>query len=66
MPVIKEWQNRPLEKTYAVVFLDAIYYKVRQEGAIVNKASYMVIGIDLDGRKDVLGMWIGEHETASG
>lgn len=64
MPVIKEWQNRPLEKTYAVVFLDAIYYKVRQEGAIVNKASYMVIGIDLDGRKDVLGMWIGEHETA--
>lgn len=64
MPIIKEWQNRPLEKTYAVVFLDAIHYKVRQEGAIVNKASYMVIGIDLDGRKDVLGMWIGEHETS--
>lgn len=64
MPMIKEWQSRPLEKTYAIVFLDAIYYKVRQEGAIVNKASYMVIGIDLDGRKDVLGMWIGEHETA--
>jgi transposase-like protein len=64
MPIIKEWQNRPLEKTYAAVFLDAIYYKVRQEGAIVNKAAYMVIGIDLDGRKDVLGMWIGEHETS--
>ena len=64
MPLIKEWQSRPLEKTYAVVFLDAIHYKVRQEGAIVNKASYMVIGIDLDGRKDVLGMWIGEHETS--
>lgn len=64
MPMIKEWQNRPLEKTYAAVFLDAIHYKVRQEGAIVNKAAYMVIGIDLDGRKDVLGMWIGEHETS--
>ncbi|MEN6412674.1 MAG: IS256 family transposase [Veillonellales bacterium] len=64
MSLIKEWQSRPLEKTYAVVFLDAIHYKVRQEGAIVNKASYMVIGIDLDGRKDVLGMWIGEHETS--
>lgn len=64
MPLIKEWQSRPLEKTYAVVFLDAIHYKVRQEGAIVNKASYMVIGIDLDGRKDVLGMWIGENETS--
>lgn len=64
MPLIKEWQSRPLEKTYAVVFLDAIHYKVRQEGAIVNKASYMVIGIDLDGHKDVLGMWIGEHETS--
>ena len=65
MPMIKKWQNRPLEKIYAVVFLDAIHYKVRQEGAIVNKAAYMVIGIDLDGRKDVLGMWIGEHETRS-
>jgi transposase-like protein len=55
MPMIKEWQNRPLERTYAVVFMDAIHYKVRQEGAIVNKAAYMVIGIDLDGRKDVRG-----------
>lgn len=64
MPIIKEWQNRPLEKTYAIVFMDAIHYKVRQEVAIVNKAAYMVIGIDMDGRKDVLGMLIGEHETA--
>lgn len=64
MPIIKEWQNRPLERIYAAVFLDAIHYKVRQEGAIVNKAAYMVIGIDMDGRKDVLGMWIGEHETS--
>jgi transposase-like protein len=64
MPVIKEWQSRPLQKTYAVVFLDAIHYKVKQEGHIVNKAVYMVIGIDMDGCKDVLGMYIGEHETS--
>jgi len=64
MPVIKEWQSRPLQKTYAMVFLDAIHYKVKQEGHIVNKAVYMVIGVDMDGCKDVLGMYIGEHETA--
>lgn len=64
MPVIKEWQTRPLQRTYAVVFLDAIHYKVKQEGHIVNKAVYMVIGVDMDGCKDVLGMYIGEHETS--
>ncbi|WP_430073288.1 IS256 family transposase, partial [Paenibacillus naphthalenovorans] len=64
VPLIKEWQNRPLQSVYAVVFLDAIHFKVKQDGAIVNKAAYMVIGIDLDGNKDVLGMWIGENESA--
>ncbi|WP_283409494.1 IS256 family transposase, partial [Anoxynatronum buryatiense] len=64
MPTIKEWQNRPLIRTYAMVFLDAIHYKVKQDGMIVNKAAYMVIGIDMDGQKDVLGMWIGENETS--
>ncbi|RUS45407.1 IS256 family transposase [Cohnella sp. AR92] len=64
VPIIKEWQNRPLQTVYAVVFLDAIHFKVKQDGAIVNKAAYMVIGIDLDGNKDVLGMWIGENESA--
>ncbi|OXM87065.1 IS256 family transposase [Paenibacillus rigui] len=64
IPLIKEWQNRPLQGVYAVVFLDAIHFKVKQDGAIVNKAAYMVIGIDLDGNKDVLGMWIGENESA--
>lgn len=64
MPMVKEWQNRPLQSVYAVVFLDAIHFKVKQDGAIVNKAAYMVIGIDLDGNKDVLGMWIGENESA--
>lgn len=64
MPLIRDWQSRPLQRAYAVVFLDAIHYKVKQEGHIVNKAVYMVIGIDFDGNKDVLGMWVGEHETS--
>lgn len=50
---------------YAVVFLDAaIHYKVKQDGRVVNKAAYMVVGVDLEGCKDVLGMWIGENESA--
>ena len=58
LPIAKEWQQRPLESIYAVVFMDAIHYHVRSEGQIVKKAVYIAIGIDLDGRKDVLGMWI--------
>ncbi|MEK8130470.1 IS256 family transposase [Paenibacillus filicis] len=64
VPLIKEWQSRPLQPVYAVVFLDAIHFKVKHDGAIVNKAAYMVIGVDLDGNKDVLGIWIGENESA--
>lgn len=64
LPVAKEWQNRPLESVYAVVFMDAIHYHVRFEGRIVKKAVYIAIGINLDGKKDVLGMWIGENESA--
>lgn len=64
LPVAKEWQQRPLESIYAVVFLDAIHYHVRSEGQIVKKAVYIAIGIDLDGHKDVLGMWVGENESA--
>ena len=64
LPIAKEWQQRPLESIYAVVFMDAIHYHVRIEGQIVKKAVYIAIGIDLDGRKDVLGMWVGENESA--
>ena len=64
LPLAKEWQQRPLEAVYAVVFLDAIHYHVRSEGQIVKKAVYIAIGVDLDGKKDVLGMWIGENESA--
>ena len=64
LPAAKEWQQRPLEPIYAVVFLDAIHYHVRSEGQIVKKAVYIAIGIDLAGKKDVLGMWVGENESA--
>ncbi len=64
LPIAKEWQQRPLESIYAVVFMDALHYHVRSEGQIVKKAVYIAIGIDLDGRKDVLGMWVGENESA--
>lgn len=56
LPIVREWQERPLEELYAVVFMDAIHYHVRNEGRIVKRAVYIAIGIDLTGRKDVLGM----------
>lgn len=64
LPVAKEWQQRSLESIYAIVFLDAIHYHVRSEGQIIKKAVYISIGVDMDGRKDVLGMWVGENESA--
>ena len=64
LPIVKEWQQRPLEPIYAVIFLDAIHYHVRSEGQIVKKAVYIAIGVNLDGWKDVLGMWVGENESA--
>ena len=64
LPLAKEWQQRQLETIYAVVFLDAIHYHVRSEGQIVKKAVYIALAIDLDGHKDVLGMWVGENESA--
>ena len=64
MPMVKEWQERPLETIYAAVFMDAIHYHVRSEGCIVKKAVYIGLGIDMDGHKDILGMYIGENESA--
>ncbi len=64
LPIAKEWQSRALESVYAVVYLDAIHYHVRHEGRIVKKAVYIAIGINLDGIKDVLGLWVGENESS--
>lgn len=64
MPIAQEWQNRPLDPIYPIIFLDAIHYKVRSDGKVVNKAAYIIIGVNIDGIKDVLGIWIGENESA--
>lgn len=64
LPVVREWQGRPLEEIYAVVFMDAVHFHVRSEGQIVKKAVYIAIGVQLDGIRDVLGMWVGENESA--
>ncbi len=64
LPIVKEWQERPLEEVYAVVFMDAIHYHVRSEGRIVKRGVYITLSIDMGGRKDVLGMYAGENESA--
>ncbi len=64
LPVAKEWQNRPLEKKYAVVFMDAVHFHVREDNRTIKKAVYVAIGIRLDGTKEVMGMWIGGNESA--
>ncbi len=64
LPLIKEWQERPLQSVYAMVILDAIHYNVRDNGIVTKKAAYVAIGTDLEGRKDVLGIWLGANESA--
>jgi putative transposase len=61
---VRLWQNRPLEPFYAVVFLDALYVKMRHEGRVENRAVYVALGITLEGRKDVLGLWTSAAEGA--
>lgn len=58
------WQARPLDDVYAVLFMDAIHYKIRNDGKIANKAAYTCLGINLEGKVDVLGIWISETEGA--
>jgi len=64
LPLIQEWRNRPLEAVYPFVWLDAIHYKVRHEGRVVTRAVYCIIGLNQDGYKELLGMYIGENEGA--
>jgi transposase-like protein len=65
MPQIVEWQSRALDPIYPIVYLDAIHFKVRKENRVINKAAYTVMAITLEGHKDILGIWIGENESAS-
>ncbi len=64
IPLMEEWRNRWLEKVYAIVYLDGIRYNVRENEQVINKTVYFAVGIDLNGQKDVLGMWIAESESA--
>ncbi|WP_231723900.1 IS256 family transposase [Anaerococcus tetradius] len=64
LPTIEEWQNRPLEKIYPMVFLDAIHYHVRENNIVVKKAVYIALGYNLEGFKEILGMWVGENESS--
>src|ERR1700688_3117491 len=61
---VKLWQNRPLEELYPIVYLDALIVKVRDEGHIQNKAIYVVLGVNLEGQKEVLGLWVAQTEGA--
>jgi putative transposase len=59
-PLVEAWQNRPLDAIYPIIYLDAIHLKLRREGKVVNTAVYIVLGVDLDGHRDVLGHWVGD------
>lgn len=65
LPKINEWRERPLDEVYAVVFLDAMFFKVREDGAVKTKAMYNIMGINSEGYKDILGFYICESEGAS-
>jgi putative transposase len=62
---VKEWQARPLESIYPIVWLDAIHYKIREDGKVLSKAVYTILGVNLEGRKEVLGLYISESEGAN-
>ena len=64
IPEIKEWQDRPLDSVYPIVFIDAVHFSVREENRVVKKAAYIVLGINKEGYKEILGIWIGENESS--
>jgi putative transposase len=65
LPEVNEWQNRPLETMYPIIYFDGIVFKSRKDSQIINKCVYSVLGIDMDGQKDILGIWMSENEGAS-
>jgi putative transposase len=65
IPAIKEWQNRPLENVYPVIWLDAIHFKVRHDGVVKTRAIYSILGVTLEGQKEVIGIYFGENESSS-
>jgi putative transposase len=65
IPKVKEWQNRPLEGVYPIVWLDAIHFKVKEEGRVVSKAVYCILAVNQQGNKDLLGMYLGDSESST-
>ncbi len=64
METVREWQNRPLDPVYPIVYFDALRMKTREEGRVINKAAYLAVGVGMDGLKDVLGIWLEKNEGA--
>ncbi|BBE30505.1 hypothetical protein OSSY52_06460 [Tepiditoga spiralis] len=64
LPEIREWQSRPLEEIYTFMFMDGIVFKVKDDGEIIKKTAYVVLGVNIDGFKEVLGIYIGEIESS--
>ena len=62
---VKAWQARPLDPVYPIFYFDCLFVKSQQDGAIRNKAVYLTLGINMDGEKELLGMWLGETEGAT-
>lgn len=65
MPLVKEWQNRPLDELYCIVWMDAMHYKVKEQGKVKSRAVYNILGIDKEGKKDLLGVYVSENEGAN-
>jgi putative transposase len=65
IPMVKEWQNRPLESMYCIVWLDAMYYKVKEDGKFITRCVYNILGVTTEGRKEVLGCYTSESEGAN-
>ncbi len=64
LPLAREWQNRTLEPMYPILYMDGMVFGVAQDGQVTKKTAYIIYGINIDGMKDVLGIWIGEHESS--
>jgi len=65
LPEINEWQNRALDSVYPIVYFDGIVFKTKKDNQVINKCVYTVLGVDVDGKKDILGIWISENESAN-
>jgi len=65
IPELKEWQQRPLESVYPIVWMDAVHYKIREEGRYISKAIYTLLGLTIEGKKEILGIYLSDNESAS-